>query len=267
MLAKDTRPRMPGEDGLWHYKRGAARVMLKRLGEARDGPGGRAASRVAASGCRAARTSRWRGSRTQQGDTAGRQARGRRSAIASCEAGNDPICVEEARKIRRRWRKSRRGSGSSSASSPSASSAIVAMAAAGLWFVRSHVDVSQTTSRGRDRATSPACAPRFAAAEAAHRARRARRVHPRQHRPSRRHVAAADAQRHGVRSRRREGRPDGAAVLAAAAEIGRDALRHERRGGRPGEAAPDRRRPRTLRSDADPRSQDRNGSRVLVWSQ
>ncbi|HYX80965.1 MAG TPA: hypothetical protein VE714_01135 [Gemmatimonadales bacterium] len=30
MLARDTRPRIPGETGLWHYRRGAARVLLKQ---------------------------------------------------------------------------------------------------------------------------------------------------------------------------------------------------------------------------------------------
>src|SRR5436190_7291333 len=30
MLARDSRPRIPGEAGLWHLKRGAARVLLKR---------------------------------------------------------------------------------------------------------------------------------------------------------------------------------------------------------------------------------------------
>jgi tetratricopeptide (TPR) repeat protein len=33
-FAQDTRPRMAGEDGLWYYKRGAARVLLKRNAEA-----------------------------------------------------------------------------------------------------------------------------------------------------------------------------------------------------------------------------------------
>jgi tetratricopeptide (TPR) repeat protein len=32
--AQDTRPRMAGEDGLWYYKRGAARVLLRRTAEA-----------------------------------------------------------------------------------------------------------------------------------------------------------------------------------------------------------------------------------------
>jgi tetratricopeptide (TPR) repeat protein len=33
-LARDTRPRIPGETGLWHYRRGAARVLLKRHDDA-----------------------------------------------------------------------------------------------------------------------------------------------------------------------------------------------------------------------------------------
>jgi hypothetical protein len=34
MLARDTRARFPGEAGLWHYKRGAARLQLKRREDA-----------------------------------------------------------------------------------------------------------------------------------------------------------------------------------------------------------------------------------------
>src|SRR5688572_10250433 len=34
MLARDNRAKIPGEDALWHYKRGAARVMLRRADEA-----------------------------------------------------------------------------------------------------------------------------------------------------------------------------------------------------------------------------------------
>jgi len=98
MLAKDTRPRMPGEEGLWHYKRAAARVLLKRTADARADLGvalrpdslkwvqGRAHlenARLAA----------------DQGDREGAR-RAAASAIAACEAGNDPICVEQARKFR-----------------------------------------------------------------------------------------------------------------------------------------------------------------------
>ena len=98
MLAKDTRPRMPGEEGLWHYKRGAARVMLKRTEDARadlaialrpdslkwvQGRAHLESARLA----------------TQQGDREGAR-RAAASAIAACEAGHDPICVEQARKFR-----------------------------------------------------------------------------------------------------------------------------------------------------------------------
>ena len=98
MLGKDTRPRMPGEEGLWHYKRAAARVLLKRTADARADLGvalrpdslkwvqGRAHlenARLAA----------------DQGDREGAR-RAAASAIAACEAGNDPICVEQARKFR-----------------------------------------------------------------------------------------------------------------------------------------------------------------------
>jgi tetratricopeptide (TPR) repeat protein len=98
MLANDTRPRMPGEDGLWHVKRGAARVRLNRLAEAREDLAvalhadslpwvqGRAHLEMARMA-------------VLQGDkeSAKREAD---SAIAACETGNDPICVDEARKIR-----------------------------------------------------------------------------------------------------------------------------------------------------------------------
>ena len=98
MLDKDTRPRMPGEEGLWHYKRGAARVQLKRPADARADLAialkpdslkwvqGRAHLELA----RLA---------SQQGDREGAR-RAAASAIEACEAGNDPLCVEEARKFR-----------------------------------------------------------------------------------------------------------------------------------------------------------------------
>jgi tetratricopeptide (TPR) repeat protein len=98
MFAKDTRPRMPGEEGLWHYKRGAARVLLKRDVDAKadlaialrpdslkwvQGRAHLETARLAA----------------QRGDREGAR-RAAASAIASCESGNDPICVEEAKKFR-----------------------------------------------------------------------------------------------------------------------------------------------------------------------
>jgi predicted Zn-dependent protease len=98
MLANDRRPRIPGEEGLWHYKRGAARVMLKRTAEAREdlaialGPD----SLPWVRGRAHLETARLA---VQQGDhAAARQSAN--TAITTCEAANDPICVEEARKIR-----------------------------------------------------------------------------------------------------------------------------------------------------------------------
>lgn len=98
MLAKDTRPRIPGEDALWHYKRGAARVMLRRHAEALADlraalvPGaapwvqGRAHLEMA----RVA---------VEQGNRA-EAAREAAQASAICGQANDPICVAEAKKIR-----------------------------------------------------------------------------------------------------------------------------------------------------------------------
>jgi tetratricopeptide (TPR) repeat protein len=97
MLARDTRPRIPGEAGLWHLKRGAARVLLKRHEEA-----------VADLGIAA------------QPDSAGwvqgrahlelarlavqekRQQDARREAALAaneCEKDHDPICADAARRM------------------------------------------------------------------------------------------------------------------------------------------------------------------------
>jgi tetratricopeptide (TPR) repeat protein len=98
VLARDRRARIPGEDALWHYKRGAARVMLRRRDEALadlrlalapDAAGwvqGRAHLELA----RLAQ---------QQGDRPG-ALREAATAIATCEKSSDLICVEDARKIR-----------------------------------------------------------------------------------------------------------------------------------------------------------------------
>ena len=98
MLARDSRAKIPGEEALWHYKRGAARVMLRRpddaladlrkaqVPEAMGWVRGRAhleMARLAA----------------QQGDRAGAQ-RAAAAAVTVCGQSSDPICVEEARKIR-----------------------------------------------------------------------------------------------------------------------------------------------------------------------
>jgi tetratricopeptide (TPR) repeat protein len=98
MLARDKRPRIPGEDALWHYKRGAARVMLRRRDEALADL--RAALAPEAAG--------WVQGRAhlemarlalQQADRAG-ALREAAEAVAVCGRSNDPICVEEAKSIR-----------------------------------------------------------------------------------------------------------------------------------------------------------------------
>lgn len=98
MFARDSRAKIPGEEALWHYKRGAARVMLRRADDAL------ADLRAA----QAPGAAPWVQGRThlemarlaaQQGDRAGAR-RAAAQAATVCEQGNDPICVEEARKIR-----------------------------------------------------------------------------------------------------------------------------------------------------------------------
>src|SRR5215471_17982982 len=98
MLSRDSRPRMPGEEALWHYKRGAARVLLGRREDALtdlhaalspDAAGwvqGRAHVELA----RLAR---------QHGDRAGAQ-READTAVSVCEKSGDQICVSEAKKLK-----------------------------------------------------------------------------------------------------------------------------------------------------------------------
>ena len=99
MLASDKRPRIPGEDALWHYKRGAARAALGRAEaaladlriatspEAQSWVHGRARTEIA-------RLALQRGDRTAALAEA-------RQAEALCTKGNDPVCVDAARKLLR----------------------------------------------------------------------------------------------------------------------------------------------------------------------
>jgi tetratricopeptide (TPR) repeat protein len=97
MLAKDHRTRIPGEDALWHYKRGAARVMLKRREEAladlkiamAPGAAGWVTGRANLEMARLA---------LQEGDTAGAK-RYASEAASVCGKSADPICVDEAKKL------------------------------------------------------------------------------------------------------------------------------------------------------------------------
>jgi tetratricopeptide (TPR) repeat protein len=98
MLARDSRAKIPGEEALWHYKRGAARVLLRRRDDALTdlrqaqvaGSMGWVRGRAHLEMARLA---------VQQGDRSGAQ-RLAAEAVSVCGKSNDPICVEEARKIR-----------------------------------------------------------------------------------------------------------------------------------------------------------------------
>jgi tetratricopeptide (TPR) repeat protein len=97
-LSHDPRPRIPGEEALWHYKRGAARVMLGqredamtdlRMALAPDAAGwvqGRAHVELARLAL-------------AQGDH-GAVRREADAAAALCEKNGDPTCVAEAKKLR-----------------------------------------------------------------------------------------------------------------------------------------------------------------------
>ena len=98
MLAKSTGPRIPGEETLWRYKRGAARVALKRddarqdlevaLGpEAQSWVQGRARVELGRIALRS-------GNRSAASSEA-------RQAQTLCEQGNDPPCLEDARALMR----------------------------------------------------------------------------------------------------------------------------------------------------------------------
>jgi len=98
MLARDTRPRIPGEESLWKYKRGAARRALQRaeaLADLRDATGPDAQNWVAGRArVELARLALERGDRA----TARAEAS---QALALCEKGNDPQCVQDAKQLLR----------------------------------------------------------------------------------------------------------------------------------------------------------------------
>jgi tetratricopeptide (TPR) repeat protein len=98
MLAKDTRPRIPGEASLWQYKRGAARAALglaDAVEDLRDATAPDAQAWVAGRArLELARLA------LKQGDRATAASEAKQSE-ALCQNGNDPQCVEEARKLSR----------------------------------------------------------------------------------------------------------------------------------------------------------------------
>ena len=143
MLAADTRTRMPGEEALWHYKRGAARVMLKRPAEARADLAIALKPELAAVGP-GARAPRDRASRVT-----GRRPRHSRARRRECDRG---VSNRQRSGLRRRgakdqvrWRKVKTWVWVVIGVITLGILCIVAMAAAGLWFVKSHVDMRTTT--------------------------------------------------------------------------------------------------------------------------
>ena len=97
-LVRDTRPRMPGEEQLWRYKRGAARAALGR----NDAIADLVAATSAGSQAWVAGRARTEIARLalKRGDTATVRDEARQ-AEALCSQGNDPACVEDARKLLR----------------------------------------------------------------------------------------------------------------------------------------------------------------------
>jgi len=99
MCAKDTRARVPGEDALWHYKRGAARVAAGQLDA-----GAEDLRRATAEGA-----ADWVEGRSHM--ELGRIAlkRGQRDVAAGeasraetlCQQGRDPVCVDQAQQLMR----------------------------------------------------------------------------------------------------------------------------------------------------------------------
>jgi tetratricopeptide (TPR) repeat protein len=98
MLARDTRTKIPGEDALWHYKRGAARVLLGRR-EAALADLQAALSSDAAGWVKGRSHLEMARLALRDGDRAGAR-READEAAAVCGRSNDPICVEDAKKVR-----------------------------------------------------------------------------------------------------------------------------------------------------------------------
>ena len=98
MLARDGRARMPGEEALWHYKRGVARVMLHRREDAQADL--RVAVRPDAAGWVQGRAHvEMARLASQQGDRATMQ-REVSLAVGLCGRSGDPICVADAKQLK-----------------------------------------------------------------------------------------------------------------------------------------------------------------------
>ncbi len=99
MLAKEHRPRIPGEEGLWRYKRGAARVALGRTDTAL--PDLQNASSADSQAWVQGRARIELGRLALKGGDHGAAAVEARQAQTLCERGHDPACVQDARVLLR----------------------------------------------------------------------------------------------------------------------------------------------------------------------
>ena len=99
MLAKDRRPRIPGEEGLWRYKRGSARIALGQVDT-----GTADLQSATADGAQAWVNGRARLELSRlalkRGDRAAAAGEARQ-AEALCRDGHDPACVADARALLR----------------------------------------------------------------------------------------------------------------------------------------------------------------------
>ena len=99
VVAKEARPLVPGEEQLWRYKRGAARVALRRFDAARADL--TAATRLPAQPWVSGRAhTELARIAAATGDAAAARSLAERAA-ALCTEGNDPACAHEARALRR----------------------------------------------------------------------------------------------------------------------------------------------------------------------
>jgi tetratricopeptide (TPR) repeat protein len=99
MLAADRRERMPGEEALWRYKRGAARAALGRVDAALADLNAATAPGAQAWVNGRARVELGRLA-LERGDRATATREGS-EARTLCERGNDPLCVQDARALLR----------------------------------------------------------------------------------------------------------------------------------------------------------------------
>jgi tetratricopeptide (TPR) repeat protein len=99
MLSATTGPRIPGEEALWRYKRGAARVVLGQMDAARADLQGATIPEAQTWVQGRARVELARIAFREGDRTAGTgQAR---QAEALCQQGNDPACLDEVKKLLR----------------------------------------------------------------------------------------------------------------------------------------------------------------------